>query len=382
MILTPSKPRASRASRIAPTRPSIMSEGAMMSQPASAWTSAWRVRISTVSSLPTSPLRSTPSWPCVVKGSSATSQSTPRSGCAALTARTARQTRFSGFVASSPSGDLRSSGVTGKNATQGMPRLFASPAASTSAGIESRSTPGMEATGARAARSSCTKTGQMKSPGVSTCSATIRRVQSSRRLRRMRTRGKVPSGRDLVEVTAPSELFWLAIINSASRAGKSECSAKRQVNPACGLDVDNAPALGLWREAQPVKMTASFAAAPAWAPIDRSSRMSRLTLRSGIFLAPFHPIDEDPTLALQRDLELIEHLDRLGYEEAWIGEHHSAGSEIIASPEIFIATAAERTRHIRLGTGVTSLAYHNPLWVAERMVLLDHLTRGRAMLGV
>ena len=108
--------------------------------------------------------------------------------------------------------------------------------------------------------------------------------------------------------------------------------------------------------------------------------MSRL--RFGIFLAPFHPAGENPTLALQRDLELVGHLDGLGYDEAWIGEHHSAGSEIIASPEIFIAAAAERTRHIKLGTGVISLAYHNPLWVTERMVLLDHLTRGRAMLGV
>jgi len=104
-------------------------------------------------------------------------------------------------------------------------------------------------------------------------------------------------------------------------------------------------------------------------------------LRFGTFLAPFHPAGENPTLALQRDLELIEHLDKLGYDEAWIGEHHSAGSELIASPEIFIATAAERTRNIKLGTGVTSIAYHNPLWVAERMVLLDHLTRGRVMLG-
>jgi limonene 1,2-monooxygenase len=105
-------------------------------------------------------------------------------------------------------------------------------------------------------------------------------------------------------------------------------------------------------------------------------------LRFGIFLAPFHPAGENPTTALQRDLRLVEHLDELGYDEAWIGEHHSAGSEIIASPEIFIAAAAERTKHIRLGTGVTSLSYHNPLWVAERMVLLDHLTRGRVMLGV
>src|SRR4051794_20419813 len=105
-------------------------------------------------------------------------------------------------------------------------------------------------------------------------------------------------------------------------------------------------------------------------------------LRFGIFMAPFHPPGENPTLALQRDLDLVDHLDRLGWDEAWIGEHHSAGSEIIASPEIFIATAAARTRHIKLGTGVISVSYHNPLWVAERAVLLDHLTRGRFMLGL
>ena len=104
-------------------------------------------------------------------------------------------------------------------------------------------------------------------------------------------------------------------------------------------------------------------------------------LRFGIFMAPFHAPGTNPTLALQRDLELVQHLDALGYDEAWIGEHHSAGSEIIASPEIFIAAAAERTRNIRLGTGVVSLSYHNPLWVAERIVQLDHMTRGRVMLG-
>jgi limonene 1,2-monooxygenase len=109
--------------------------------------------------------------------------------------------------------------------------------------------------------------------------------------------------------------------------------------------------------------------------------MSGLTLRSGIFLAPFHPVDEDPTLALRRDIELIEWLDKLGYEEAWIGEHHSAGYEIIASPELFIAAAAERTRRIRLGTGVVSLPYHNPLMVAQRIVQLDHMTMGRVMFG-
>jgi limonene 1,2-monooxygenase len=105
-------------------------------------------------------------------------------------------------------------------------------------------------------------------------------------------------------------------------------------------------------------------------------------LRFGIFLAPFHPVGQNPTLALQRDLDLVAHLDRLGYDEAWIGEHHSAGYEIIASPEVFIATAAERTRHIRLGTGVSSLPYHHPLILADRILLLDHLTQGRVMFGV
>ncbi len=105
-------------------------------------------------------------------------------------------------------------------------------------------------------------------------------------------------------------------------------------------------------------------------------------VRFGIFLAPFHPVGQNPTLALERDLQLIEHLDELGFDEAWIGEHHSAGYEIIASPEVFIAAAAQRTKYIRLGTGVSSLPYHHPFMLADRMVLLDHLTRGRVMIGV
>ncbi len=105
-------------------------------------------------------------------------------------------------------------------------------------------------------------------------------------------------------------------------------------------------------------------------------------LRFGAFIAPFHALDENPTLAIERDLELVVHMDRLGYDEAWIGEHHSAGYELIASPELFIATVAERTRHIRLGTGVSSLPYHHPLMLADRINQLDHITRGRVMFGV
>ena len=109
--------------------------------------------------------------------------------------------------------------------------------------------------------------------------------------------------------------------------------------------------------------------------------MAHRGLKFGIFLAPFHRIGENPTLALDRDVELIQWLDHLGYDEAWIGEHHSAGWELIALPELVIAAAAEKTKHIKLGSGVTSLPYHHPFMVAQRWVQLDHMTRGRAMLG-
>lgn len=105
-------------------------------------------------------------------------------------------------------------------------------------------------------------------------------------------------------------------------------------------------------------------------------------LKFGAFIAPFHPLEENPTLALERDVELVQHMDTLGFDEVWIGEHHSAGYELITSPELFIATAAERTRNIKLGTGVSSLPYHHPLTLAGRINQLDHMTRGRVMFGV
>lgn len=107
-----------------------------------------------------------------------------------------------------------------------------------------------------------------------------------------------------------------------------------------------------------------------------------MTLRFGGFLPPFNAIGEDPNTSFWRNLDLVQWLDELGLDEAWIGEHHSGGWSPIASPELFVAQAAERTRHIRLGTGVVSLPYHHPYMVAERMVQLDHQTRGRAMFGM
>src|SRR4029077_9992934 len=119
------------------------------------------------------------------------------------------------------------------------------------------------------------------------------------------------------------------------------------------------------------RLTRGLASPPGGA-YNRSTMDAPERMNFGIFLAPFHRVGDNPTWALHRDLELIETLDRLTYDEAWIGEHHSAGYEIIASPEVFIAAAAQRTRHIRLGTGVSSLPYHHPLILADRMILLDH----------
>jgi len=104
-------------------------------------------------------------------------------------------------------------------------------------------------------------------------------------------------------------------------------------------------------------------------------------IKFGAFLAPHHPIGEHPMLQFQRDLDLVEHLDRLGYDEFWCGEHHSTGWETIASPEMFLAAAGQRSHRIKLGTGVISLPYHHPYNVAQRMVQLDHMTGGRAIFG-
>jgi limonene 1,2-monooxygenase len=104
-------------------------------------------------------------------------------------------------------------------------------------------------------------------------------------------------------------------------------------------------------------------------------------LKFGAFLAPHHPLGEHPMLQFRRDLDFVQQLDELGYDEFWCGEHHSSGWEMIASPEMFLAAAGERTKRIRLGTGVISLPYHHPFNVAQRMVQLDHMTGGRAIFG-
>jgi len=105
-------------------------------------------------------------------------------------------------------------------------------------------------------------------------------------------------------------------------------------------------------------------------------------MKFGMFMGPYHKPGLNPTLAFRQDMQTIENLDAWGYDEVWIGEHHSGGVETIGTPEMMIAAAAERTKRIKLGTGVASLPYHNPFMSADRIAQLSHMTMGRAMLGV
>lgn len=105
-------------------------------------------------------------------------------------------------------------------------------------------------------------------------------------------------------------------------------------------------------------------------------------MRFGAFIAPHTPADEHPSLAIEQDMDRVVWMEKMGFAEAWIGEHHSSGWEINGSPEVFIAAVSQRTSTIKLGTGVISVPYHNPYTTADRIRQLDHITKGRTIFGM
>lgn len=111
-------------------------------------------------------------------------------------------------------------------------------------------------------------------------------------------------------------------------------------------------------------------------------RLARARLRAGVFTSHWQlPLHKDPTLSIRQEIDFMVYLDEIGYDEAWVGEHHSGGMELVGSPELLIAATLERTQRIKLGTGVISLPYRNPFIVADTILQLDHQARGRAMFG-
>ena len=105
-------------------------------------------------------------------------------------------------------------------------------------------------------------------------------------------------------------------------------------------------------------------------------------MRLGLFTMPLHPPGSDLAVTLDQDLEQIITLDRLGFDEVWIGEHFTAEWENIPTPELLIARALSETKNIKLGTGVTCMPNHDPFSVAHRIAVLDNLAKGRFQWGV
>lgn len=105
-------------------------------------------------------------------------------------------------------------------------------------------------------------------------------------------------------------------------------------------------------------------------------------MKFGFFMMPLHTPNENPSLAFERDIDMINYAEKLGFDEFYVGEHHSAAWETMPMPELVLAKASATATRIALGTGVVSLPFHHPFHVAERFAFLDHLTRGRVILGV
>ena len=105
-------------------------------------------------------------------------------------------------------------------------------------------------------------------------------------------------------------------------------------------------------------------------------------MQFGLFMMPLHPPYRSYADSYDRDLDLIVKADQLGYTEAWIGEHITERWENAPCPDLLIAKASAMTENIIFGTGVTLLAIHNPVDLAHRLAMLDHLCRGRFYWGI
>jgi alkanesulfonate monooxygenase SsuD/methylene tetrahydromethanopterin reductase-like flavin-dependent oxidoreductase (luciferase family) len=105
-------------------------------------------------------------------------------------------------------------------------------------------------------------------------------------------------------------------------------------------------------------------------------------VKFGAFLMPTHPPERSIRDGQLCDLQELERLDALGFEEAWIGEHFTANWEPCPAPDLLIAQALTRTKRIRLGPLGHLLPYHHPVELAHRVAYLDHMAEGRYQLGV
>jgi alkanesulfonate monooxygenase SsuD/methylene tetrahydromethanopterin reductase-like flavin-dependent oxidoreductase (luciferase family) len=105
-------------------------------------------------------------------------------------------------------------------------------------------------------------------------------------------------------------------------------------------------------------------------------------MKLGLFSMPCHPPHRKHVETYDEDLELLVLADRLGYDEAWLGEHFTSTWENIPAPDLVLAQAFAQTENIKLGTGVSCIPNHNPAMLAHRIAQLDVMSKGRFMWGV
>lgn len=105
-------------------------------------------------------------------------------------------------------------------------------------------------------------------------------------------------------------------------------------------------------------------------------------MKLGAFVMPSHPPERSLIDGYRWDLEHLQLLDRLGFREAWIGEHFTAHWEPNPAPDLLIAQALLKTEQIILAPGAHLLPYHHPVELAHRVAFLDHIAQGRYMLGI
>lgn len=121
---------------------------------------------------------------------------------------------------------------------------------------------------------------------------------------------------------------------------------------------------------------------PGSDPEITNRRLGQKKMKLGYFTMPLHPPGSVHAETLDHDLDQIVTLDRLGFREAWVGEHFTSVWENIPAPDLFLAKALGMTENIVLGTGVTCMPNHNPFVIANRIAQLDNLARGRFYWGV
>src|SRR5437016_1050151 len=105
-------------------------------------------------------------------------------------------------------------------------------------------------------------------------------------------------------------------------------------------------------------------------------------MRLGYFTMPLHPLHRDPAVTLQEDREAVILADKLGFHDAFVGEHLTDPEENITNSFIFLATLIGETKAIRLGTGTSNLSHSHPALIAAHAAMFDHLAKGRFIFGI